>query len=125
MFGLQGICYDLGELTGGRKTTMNHKALTAFIYLPFEDIPQFVVQVINTLYLGRTMSWLQVISPIISGYSLFDRVPGEMHNVTHPLANCLLCMNFTTLLGVYIVILIAHSNYVACAEEICGNIILD
>jgi hypothetical protein len=38
-----------------------------------EDIPQLAVQTLNTILIGRTMTWLQVLSPLLSAVSIFMR----------------------------------------------------
>ena len=38
-----------------------------------EDIPQLAIQTLNTILIGRTMKWIQVLSPLSSTVSIFMR----------------------------------------------------
>ena len=40
------------------------------LFCLFEDLPQFVLQTVNNLLIGRTISWVDTLSPIISLISL-------------------------------------------------------
>ena len=41
-------------------------ALNRFLFLLLEDIPQFMIQMLNNFYSGSTMTWIAVFSPLAS-----------------------------------------------------------
>ena len=54
---------------------MNH---LLFVFL--EDFPQLVIQTINGLLIGSTLSWIEVLSPLTSFLSAVFAVHGVLYN---------------------------------------------
>ena len=57
------------ELDESNKLKIEENAIFMFC----EDIPQLYVTTINTIYYGRTLSWLQVLSPMGSFFSIVQK----------------------------------------------------
>ena len=49
-------------------------SLQEIFFLMFEDGPQFVVQGLNTLLIGRSLSWMQLMSTMSSLYGISSRL---------------------------------------------------
>lgn len=50
------------------------KSLVAIVFGVLEDIPQLVIQGLNSIMIGETWTFLQVLSPILSFSSIIVRV---------------------------------------------------
>ena len=55
----------------------SEKARMGIVYF-VEDMPQFILQITNSFLIGSSWSWIMVASPLISMYSLMDKLTTKM-----------------------------------------------
>lgn len=59
-----------------KNRTASYKGLFGLFYL-LEDGPQFLIQTINSLLIGKSQSWLMILSPILSMHGLLSKLMTE------------------------------------------------
>lgn len=75
------------------------------------------------MLLGRSMNGLQVLSPFMSAYNFITKIPSEGDLLEK--AMLVQAFNVIILLIGWSTIIDAHHYTITCADEICGNIVLN
>ena len=97
--------------------------LLAALFVCLEDIPQFLIQTINTLMLGQTLGPIQWISPTVAAICMV--LKWSAHGVDDYLKNLIeygrLFTFFVALLPAFIIILAFHDYSGECPADIFGD----
>lgn len=93
------------------------KSMMDFIFFVFEDIPELFISTINTITLGRTLSVVQILSPIATAISMMTKGGNRFSK------GVMSCYAATfAILPMYIYIVCNFTLFKECPEEVCGDV---